>query len=332
MNDSVVDLLVIGAGPCGLAVGVAAREMGLSCTILEKGTVSDSILRYPIHTTFFSGAEKLEIGGLPFTISGDKPTRREAIRYFRGVVRYFALDVRQYEDVVSVTRCAEGFTALTRTRHGAERRHSGRSVVFATGYFDHPNPLGVHGDDLPGVSYYFVEPFPYFDQEVLVVGGGNSAADAALSCWREGARVTLVHLGASLDAGIKPWVRPDIENRIAEGSIPALWRHRVLEIRPGEVDVGSLDTGVRRTLPVDWVLAMTGYAPDPTLLRALGVGLDPETGAPDHDPETMETHVRGVYIAGVLAAGRDANRIFIENGKLHGARIAAAIRNEGGAR
>jgi thioredoxin reductase (NADPH) len=332
VNARAVDLLVVGAGPCGLAVGAAARQQGLTCTLLEAGTVAESILRYPVHTTFFSGAEKLEIAGLPFTISGDKPTRREAIRYFRGVARYFALDVRPYERVVGVASVGDGFEARTRGPGGEERLHRGRALVLATGYFDRPNRLDVRGADLPKVSYYFTEPFPYYDQDVLVIGGGNSAADAALTCWREGARVTLAHLEAALDGGIKPWVRPDIENRIAEGSIPALWRHRVTEIGWRAVELEDLETGVRRTLRNDWVLAMIGYDPDTTLARSLGVHVDPGSGAPVHDEETLETNVPGVYIAGVLASGRQANRIFIENGKLHGPRIATAFAHARGAR
>jgi thioredoxin reductase (NADPH) len=199
-------------------------------------------------------------------------------------------------------------------------------VVIATGYYDTPNPLDIPGGDLPKVTHYFTEPYPYFDQNVIVVGGGNSAADAALVCWREGARVTIVHLFDSLDKGVKPWVRPDIDNRIAEGSIPALWRHRVVEIRPHDVVVESLETGERKVLANDWVLAMTGYTPDTRLLRDLGVAIDPETGIPAHAPETMETNAPGIYIAGVIAAGFDANKIFIENGKLHGPRIVEAVR------
>ena len=200
-----------------------------------------------------------------------------------------------------------------------------RNVVIATGYFDTPRRLDVPGADLPKTVYYYTDPYPYFDQDVVVIGAGNSAADAALTSWREGARVTLVHLFEGLDRGIKPWVRPDIENRIAEGSIPVLWRHRVVEIRPLDVVVEDTVSGERKTLKNDWVLAMTGYEPDPGLLRGLGVTIDARTGIPEHDRGTMRTDVAGVYIAGVLAAGFDANKIFIENGKYHGPLIADAI-------
>ena len=319
------DIAVVGAGPCGIAVGVAAKERSLSCVLFDKGSVTESIYRYPTYTTFFSGPEKLEIADIPFTVAGDKPTRREALRYYRKVVQYFGLDVRLYEEVRHVQRADGLFLLVTRGRDGMPAAYRARNVVIATGYFDTPRRLEVPGANLPKVIYYFSDPFPYFAQDVLVVGGGNSAADAALTCWREGARVTMVHLFPTLDKGIKPWVRPDLENRIQEGAIPVLYSHRVVEIRAGEVDVLDMQTGAVRTLKNDWVLSMTGYVPDPALLRELGVTIDGETGIPVHDPATFRTNVPGVYIAGVVAAGYDANKIFIENGKLHGPKIADAV-------
>jgi thioredoxin reductase (NADPH) len=324
-ENETIGLAVVGAGPCGIAVGVAARERGLSCLLFDRGSVTDAISRYPTYTTFFSGPEKLEIAEIPFTTAGDKPTRREALRYYRKVVSYFGVQVRQYEDVLSVEGEQGAFVLRTRRMDGSERVQRARNVVIATGYFDTPNRTGIPGEELPKVVHFFKEPFPYFDQDVVVIGAGNSAADAALTTWREGGRVTLVHLFEGLDRGVKPWVRPDIENRIAEGAIPALWRHKVVEIRWHDVVVESLDTGERRTLKNDWVLAMTGYTPDPHLLGGLGVRIDPETGIPAHDPATMRTNVPGVYIAGVVAAGYDANKIFIENGKLHGPLIVEDV-------
>lgn len=322
--EEILDILVVGAGPCGIAVGVAARERGLSCALFDRGALTQAMIDHPTYTTYFSGPEKLEIADVPFTTAGDKPTRREALRYYRRVTSFYRLDVRQFEGVDRIERDDDLFQVHTQS-HGVRRRHLARNVVIATGYYDNPRRLEVPGADLPKVSYYFKEPFPFFDQDLLVVGGGNSAADAALTCWREGARVTVVHLFDQLDKGVKPWVRPDIDNRIAEGSIPALWRHRVAEIHPHTVVVESVDTGERRTLRNDWVLAMIGYIPDPGLLKSLEVTVDPVTGIPAHDPATMETDVRGVFIAGVTAAGCDANKIFIENGKLHGPLIAATI-------
>jgi thioredoxin reductase (NADPH) len=325
-----LDIAVVGAGPCGIAVGIAARERGLGCALFDRGGVTQGMMDHPTYTTYFSGPEKLELADIPFTTAGDKPTRREALRYYRKVVAYFGLDVRQYEDVLAVEGELGDFRLRTRRGDGTEHEHRARNVVVATGYYDTPRRLGVPGEDLPKVVHYFKDPYPYFDQDVVVVGGGNSAADAALTVWREGARVTVVHLFDELDRGVKPWVRPDIDNRIAEGSIPALWRHRVVEVRWREVVVESLDTGERRVLPNDWVLAMTGYVPDPVLLRSLGVPIDPATGIPAHDPATMQTPVPGVYLAGVVAAGNDANKIFIENGKLHGPLIAASVAAERG--
>jgi thioredoxin reductase (NADPH) len=327
-RDKVLDILVIGAGPCGIAVGVAARQHGLSCLLVDRGAVTQAMMEHPTYTTYFSGPEKLEIGGVPFTTAGDKPTRREALRYYRRVVAFHKVDVLQYHEVTRVERRADEFVCHCVDRNGVRLDLVARNVVIATGYFDNPRRLEVPGADLPKVTYYYTEPYPYFDQDVIVVGGGNSAADAALSCWREGARVTIVHQFDQLDRGVKPWVRPDIDNRIAEGAIPALWRSVVREIRPREVEIESLDTGERLILPNDWVLAMVGYIPDPMLLTSLGVTIDPLTGIPRYDPETMLTNSPGVYIAGVLAAGYDANKIFIENGKLHGDLIARAIRAE----
>jgi thioredoxin reductase (NADPH) len=325
MGDEILDIAVVGAGPCGIAVGVAAKERGLGCVLFDRGAVTAAMIAHPTHITYFSGPEKLEIARLPFTTSGDKPTRREAVRYYQKVVGYFGLIVRQYEEVLEIVPDEGGFLLTTRTRDGAEHRYRSRTVVIATGYYHNPNRIEVPGADLPKVVYWFTEPNHYFDQDVLVVGGGNSAADAALSCWREGARVTLVHLFDELDRGVKPWLRPDIDNRIAEGSIPALWRHRLVEVRWNEVVVQSLETGATKTVPNDWVLAMVGFTPDPTFLKRLGVSIDGSTGIPSHDPATMETNVPGVFLAGVVAAGYDANKIFIENGKLHGPLIVDAV-------
>lgn len=324
-EGDVLDIAVVGAGPCGLAVGVAAKENGLSCAVFDRGPVTSSVYRYPTYTTFFSGPEKLEISGVPFTTAGDKPTRREALRYYRKLVQYFGLRIHQYEDVTAISRDGDGFAIETLIRGVDAVRYRARNVVIASGYFDTPRRLETPGAELAKTVYYYSDPYPYFDQDVVVIGAGNSAVDAALNCWREGARVTMVHLFDVLDRGIKPWVRPDIENRIAEGSIGVLWRHRVTRITPRTVEVESLLTGERRTLPNDWVLAMTGYAPDTGILRGLGVEVDEKTGIPAHDRSTMETNAPGVYIAGVVAAGLDPNKIFIENGKYHGPLIVDSI-------
>jgi thioredoxin reductase (NADPH) len=320
-----VDLAVIGAGPCGLATGIAARQAGIPCTLFDRGCVASSISAYPTWMTFFSTADRLEIGGVPFIVAGDKPTRREALRYYQRLSSDFALDVRQYEDVTSVKHDGDAFRLATRTAHGVAHEHAARNVVVASGYFDSPNLLGIPGEDLPKVAHNYREGHVFFDQDCVVIGGGNSAVDAALELFRWGARVTLVHFGEALDPNVKPWVRPDAEARLREGSIAARFRSRIVEIRPDRVRVRSDATGTVEEIPNDWVLAMTGYTPDGRLLRSLGVHFDPHTGIPHHDPATMQTNVPGVFIAGVLAAGFDANKVFIENGRGHGERIVGTL-------
>ncbi len=317
-----LDIAVIGAGPCGLAVGVAAKRAGLTCSLFDKGPIVSSLLRYPLHMTFFSTPEKLEIGGMPFTSAGEKPTRREALTYYRKVAEYFELDVRQYHEVLRVARGRDGFEVVAKHPGRPEPETvPARHVVYATGYFESPNPLGVPGEDLPHVSHFFVEAHPYWQQRVVVVGGGNSAVEAALELHRVGARVTLVHFLGEFDRGVKPWILPDIANRLKDGSIAARWCSRVVEIMPSHVVIRSDIDGSIATLPADFVLAMTGYRADLSLLRMVGVEVDEVSGVPRHDPAAMETNVRGVYIAGVLASGLDANRIFIENGRVHGGLI-----------
>ena len=322
MSDRVsTRILVVGAGPCGLAVGAAARREGVECTLVDKGPIVSSIERYPIGMSFFSTADHLEVEDVPFVVARDNPTRSEALKYYRRVVKHFELDVRQYETVDSVERSNGSFHVQSRHLTGATRSYLADAVVVATGYFDTPNLLEVPGEDLPKVTHYFRDPHLYFDQDVLVVGGGNSAVEAALTTWRAGARVTMAHLFEAFDRGVKPWVLPDILNRIEAGEISALWKHRVEQVEPGRVLLRDLQEETETWLANDFVLAMTGFRPDPGLLRGLGVKLDPTTGIPSHDPASMETDVPGVYIAGVLAAGFDANKIFIQNGREHGAKI-----------
>ena len=330
-------ITVIGAGPCGLAVGVAAKRAGLPCVLLDKGPVVSAIQRYPLDMTFFSTPDHLEIGEVPFVSIADKPSRAEALNYYRRIVKHFDLDVRQYEEVRAVERSGPGFRVRTRSNGDGHREYLSEALVVATGYFDTPNLMDVPGEDLPKVTHYFREPHPYFDQDVVVVGGGNSAIDAALSCWRAGARVTLVHRFAGLDPGVKPWVLPDIRNRIDAGQIRALWNRRLVAIEPGRVKIARAaedDVPSGRGSPPtegewianDFVLAMTGFRPDPWILRSLGARVDPDTGVPEHAPETMETPVPGLFVAGVVAAGFDANRIFIQNGREHGERIVRSLR------
>ena len=318
-------LAVVGAGPCGIGVGIAAKKAGLDCVLFDKASVASSIGRYPTWLSFFSTAERLELADIPFTIAGDRPTRREALRYYQTLARRFHLDARQYHDVTDIEHRSSGFVLYTRTPTGIVTTHETENVVIATGYFDGPNRLHVPGNHLPKLRYGYAEAHPYYDQDCIVVGGGNSAVDAALELYRWHARVTIVHFEESLDKGVKPWVLPDITNRIANGEIDARFRARIHEIRPTSVVVCSEHDGSLDEIPNDWVIAMTGYTPDPAMLRELGVEIHPHTGIPTHDPETMETNAPGVFIAGVVSAGHDANKIFIENGRDHGDRIIAAV-------
>jgi thioredoxin reductase (NADPH) len=321
----ILDLAIVGAGPCGIAAGAAARREGLSAKLFDKGCITRSIVDYPYYMTFFSTARMLEIGDVPFTIPDSKPTRREALAYYRFVVKHWDLDVHQYEEVRRISGREGDFTLVTRTSGGEEQRYRARAVAMATGGFHEPNYLDVPGEELPKVRHYYQEPYPFYDQDVLVVGAGNSAVEAALEMFRNGVRVSLAHFQDRIDKGVKPWVVPDVTNRLERGEIPVYWRHRVAEVKPGSVLLRSEEGGALTEIANDWVLAMTGWRADPELLRALGVSIDAETGIPTHDPETMETDVPGVYIAGVLAAGHNANKIFIENGREHGGRIVAAL-------
>ena len=321
-----MDIAIVGAGPCGIAVGAAAKEAGVEAVLFDKGCITSSIVGYPYYMRFFSTADRLEVGGLPFTIPEKNPSRQEALVYYRRVVEHLGMTVRQYEGVEEITGEEGAFQLRTRTKGGEERTYKANYVVMATGGFHGPNLLGVPGEELPKVLHYYTEPYPFYDQDVLVIGGRNSAVEAALELYRNGARVTLVHFLDWIDKGVKPWVVPDITNRLKQGQVGAFWRHRVAEITPGAVKLRDEDNGQISEIQNDWVLAMTGWHANPVLLRELGVGIDVDTGIPDHDPGTMETTVPGVFLAGVLAAGSNANKIFIENGRGHGTQIMKALK------
>lgn len=313
-----VDLLVIGAGPCGLAVGIAAKQAGISCVLLDRRTIVSTIERYPLAMTFFSTPERIEIGNVPFIASHEKPTRQDGLIYYRRVAEHYALDIRPGEDVVDVNRGPDGsFQVQVTRRHDSKHYHAG-AIVFATGYYDNPNYLRVPGEGLPHVTHYFVEGHPYWRQRVVVIGAGNSSVDAALECWRAGATVTLVHFGEGFDRTVKAWVLPDIVNRVKEGSIGVRWRCRVRTITPTHVELMSDADGATESLLTDAVLAMTGYHADTTMLQRLGVPVNPDSGVPAHDESTMATTLPGCYLAGVIASGNDANRLFIENARGHG--------------
>lgn len=322
-------VVVIGAGPCGLAAAAAIEKAGIPVIVFDRGCIASSIASYPIYMTFFSTAEKISIAGVPFPFAGDKPTRRDALAYYRAVVAHFDLDVRQYEPVEQVWSRSGEFVVHSRPQGGDLVETVARAVVFATGYFGTPNRLDVPGEDLPHVSHLYREGHQSFQRDAIVVGGGNSAAEAALDLWRCGARVTLVHFGATFDKNIKPWVLPDLQNRMDDGSIGVRWNTRLTAIESGRVHLEGEEGAC--ILPAQHVLLMTGFTPDPATLASLGVEIDASTGIPRHDPVTMETNAPGVFIAGVLASGYDANKVFIENGRGHGTLIASALagRQEG---
>ncbi|MGQ0642369.1 MAG: YpdA family putative bacillithiol disulfide reductase [Gemmatimonadaceae bacterium] len=318
-----VDVAIIGAGPCGLAAAISCERAGLSTAIFDAECVVSTIALYPTYATFFSTAEKLSLG-IPFVIATAKPSRRDALAYYRAVVAHFGLRVRQYERVDRIAG-ARGAFDLTSTQRGAmSRSTNARHVIVATGYFGSPNLLHVPGEGLPHVAHRYIEGHHAFAQPVVVVGGGNSAAEAALDLWRCGAQVTLTHFGPTFDKKIKPWILPDLNNRIAEGSIAVRWNARVLSISAECVELRDAQHGVER-LPARHVYLLTGYAPNVDLLRSLAVSIDPGTGIPKHDSATLQTNVPGVFIAGVVVAGYDANKVFIENGRFHGDKIVACI-------
>jgi thioredoxin reductase (NADPH) len=320
------DVVVVGAGPAGLAVAIAAGRAGLDCGVLEKGALVNSLLHYPTNMVFFTTPELLEIGGLPFVTPYEKPTRVEALRYYRRVTDTFGLDVELGEEVTAIVPGSPGNGTLSvesRSRFGQARTRRARAVVVATGCFDRPNLLGVVGEDLPHVSHYYREAHPHYRQRVVVVGGKNSAAEAALDLFRSGAYVTLVHRRDALSDSIKYWVRPDIENRIRDGAIAARFRTTVVEITPSTVVVDR--EGERDTVPADAVYLLTGYRADADLLRRAGVRVDPATLVADHDPATLETNVPNLFLAGAVVSGMQSGKIFIENGRFHGETVVDVL-------
>ena len=326
------DVVIVGAGPCGLAAAIAAQRVGLKATVIERGCLVSGIASYPTYMTFFSTAPKLAIGEVPFVIAAEKPTRRDALAYYRAVVEHYDLDVRQYETVLEI-RPLDGATkgaqlepryrVRSAPRTGGERNTDAHAVVIATGYFGAPNKIGVPGEDLPFVTHLYREGHEAFRQDAVVVGGGNSAVEAALDLQRCGARVTLVHFGPTFDRNIKPWVLPTIEARMTSGEIGVRWNATVERIESGLVWLRA-ESGAEK-IAASHVYLMLGYMPEVGLLRDLGVPVDAETGIPRHDPATMETTVPGVFIAGVIASGYDANKTFIENGRFHGGLIARRL-------
>ncbi|MEO8679223.1 MAG: YpdA family putative bacillithiol disulfide reductase [Vicinamibacterales bacterium] len=323
------DVLIVGAGPSGLATAIAAKHFGLDYVVLEKGSLVDAIRRFPINMVFFTTPELLEIGGIPLTTPYEKPTRPEALRYYRKVVDTFQLQVSLYEEALSIEREAEHFVVQTRTIRGIRRVREARNVVMAMGYYELPNRLDVPGEDLPHVSHFYHEAHPYYRQRVVIVGGKNSSCEAALELHRAGAHVTLVHRGAAIGDSVKYWVKPDIENRIKEGSIAARFNTHVTEITPTSVTVqavgGGMPSGLPEEIPAEGVLLLTGYRADPQFLRHAGVDVNDDTLEPKYDPNTFETNVPGLFVAGGQLAGRKTGTVFIENGRFHGEAIAKVL-------
>ena len=316
-------IICIGAGPTGLACAIEAKRAGLRPLVIDKGVLCNSLYRYPVNMVFFTTPELLEIGDLPFVSAAEKPIRVEALKYYRKCVEHYDLELRLGEMVTRVEGEDGNFHVQTRQENGATEQYASRKLIVATGYYDLPNRLGVPGEDLPHVSHYYTEPHPFWRQDVVVVGGKNSAAEAALDLYRSGARVTLVHRRPELGSTIKYWVRPDIENRIKAGQITALFETHILRIDPEVVHV--IGPGGPKSLPAVQVFALTGYHPDFDFLRQLGVNLDPQTNKPALDPQTLESNVPGLYLAGVVIGGNHTSEIFIENGRFHGKQIIAAL-------
>ncbi|MPY87116.1 MAG: YpdA family putative bacillithiol disulfide reductase [Luteitalea sp.] len=321
------DIVIVGAGPSGLATAIAAKQRGLSAVVLEKDVLVNTLLHFPVNMIYFTTPELMEIGGLPFVTPYEKPTRVEALRYYRRVVETYDLAIRYHERVISIVQAGGGsdirFTVRAETPEGDGREYRGRFVVIATGAFDLPNMLGVPGEDLSHVSHYYSEAHAYFKKQVVIVGGANSAADAALDLYRSGANVTLVHRGEDFSSSLKYWVRPDLENRVKEGAIKAWRQARVVAIRPKDVLIET--EGARHVLPADAVLLLTGYRSDTTLFAAAGVTFDPVTSVPAFDAGTFETNVPGIFLAGAVITGRNSGKIFIENGRFHGAEVVRLI-------
>lgn len=360
------DIVIVGAGPCGLSAAAELQDKGFDPLIIEKENVGYSISRYPVNMQFFSTAPMLEIAGVPFITPNDKPSRLEALNYYRIVSERRELRIRRYEAVTAVEREGDAFRVTSVGRSGQPIVTMSRTVVIATGYFDHPNRIGIPGEDHAHVSHFFTEAHPYAGTRVVVIGGSNSAVDAALEMERVGAKVTVVYRGESVSANIKPWVRPIFDSYAAKGRIDLRLNSRVVEIGYDQVTVetvsvdenadegggwqsgaeaaaigglepmsgedrGALPRIVRETLPADFVLALTGFRPDRGFLRSMGIDAPDGIIPPAHNPDTMETNVPGLYLAGVVSTGRDANEIFIESGRYHGRKIAehlAALRGQ----
>ena len=322
-----LDVVVVGAGPTGLACGIDCKRAGLTVANIDKGCLVNSLFNYPSNMTFFTTPELLEIGNIPFCSPNQKPTRQEALEYYRKVAEHYQLDLRLYEPVLKIEGTDGDFVVYTTNIHGHRREYHARKLIVATGYYDRANHINVPGEELPKVMHYYREPHPFFGLEVLVIGGKNSAAIAALELWRHGAKVTLVHRREGVSPSVKYWIKPDIENRIKAGQVKAYFNSRVREITLEHVVLETPEGEV--TLANDYVFALTGYHPDFEFLCSLGIKLSNETDKkPVVDPQTLESNVPGIYLAGCIVSGMRTSEIFIENGRFHGQAIAADLKQK----
>jgi bacillithiol disulfide reductase len=317
------DVVIVGAGPTGLACGIELKRRGVGAILIDKGCVVNSLYQYPTNMVFFTTPELLEIGDIPMTSLNEKPVRAEALKYYRRVADHYELNVRQYQRVERITGEDGAFLTHAIDAHGCSQQYASKKTILAMGYYDVPNLLNVPGEDLPKVIHYYKEAHPYYDQDVLVIGAKNSACIAALELWWTGARVTMLMRGGEIHPHVKYWIKPNIENRIKNGEIPAFFHSRVLEIGERSVRVATPDG--EKELKNDFVFAMTGYRPDTEFLDAHGIRFDPESHKPYTNPESLESDRKGMFLAGVLVAGMHTNEIFIENGRFHGKMIAEAI-------
>jgi thioredoxin reductase (NADPH) len=321
------DVICVCAGPTGLACAIEAKRVGMRPLVVDKGCLCNSLLHYPTNMYFFTTPERMEIGDLPMTIAAGKPTRSEALKYYRRAVEHYEIETRLFETVERIDGQDGGFVVRTQDHAGARKEYHSKKTIIATGYYDLPNRLGIPGEDLPQVSHYFAEPHPFWNRDVVVIGGKNSAAEVALELFRAGARVTLVHRGSAMEKSLKYWVKPDIENRIRAGEIRAMFLSHVTRIEPGQAWVRNSNHEI--AVPAAQVFAMTGYHPDFEFIERQGIRSDRDSRRPECNPDTLESNVAGMHLAGVVVGGKNTSEIFIENGRFHGRQIISAIAGKG---